>query len=278
MPPIPEIATILGINLAICVASFVILWGVGCAIRDVTFVDTWWALGLAFMSVTTFFQAEGSPERMRLILVLACAWGLRLGLYILWRWRSHGPDRRYVKMLARAQEARGWSYPKAAWRMVFMLQAPILWATSLPVQLGQMSATPAEVGTLGWACAGLVVFGILFESLADFQLVRFKANPANAGKVFDSGLWRYTRHPNYFGDLCVWFGLFGIAAETTLGLFSVVGPLLLLVMFLKYSGGPSYEKRLTYQRPGYADYIARTSSLIPWPPKRAGTVETKSAA
>lgn len=271
MPPIQEIATILGINLGICIASFVILWGIGCAIKDVTFVDAWWALGLAFMAVTTFFQADGSPERMQLLLILSGIWGLRLGLYILWRWRSHGPDRRYVKMLSRAQETKGWSYPVAAWRMVFMFQAPILWIVSLPVQLGQLSTQPAAVGTIGWIAAGLVVFGILFESLADFQLVRFKANPANEGKVLDSGLWRYTRHPNYFGDLCVWFGLWVIAAETgVLGIASIAGPLLLLLMFVKYSGGPSYEKRLTYQRPGYAEYIARTSSLIPWPPKPAG--------
>jgi steroid 5-alpha reductase family enzyme len=135
-----------------------------------------------------------------------------------------------------------------------------------------MSATPAAVGTLGWVGAGLVIFGILFESTADFQLVRFKANKANEGKVLSSGLWKYTRHPNYFGDLCVWFGLWLVAAETgLLGIVSIAGPLLLLLMFVKYSGGPSYEKRLTYQRPGYAEYIARTSSLIPWPPKKAGS-------
>lgn len=277
MPPLTEIITILGINFIVALGSFVILWRVGCAIRDVSFVDAWWALGLALMSVTTFFQADGSSERMLLIVGLTCLWGLRLGLYILWRWRSHGPDRRYVKMMARAEETKGWSFSKASWRMVFMTQAPILWTVSLPVQLGQMSSSPVEVGPLGWAAAGLVIFGFAFESIADWQLVKFKADPANAGKVFDKGLWRYTRHPNYFGDLCVWFGLFGIAAETGLGLFSIVGPLLLVVLFLKYSGGPSYERRLTYHRPGYAEYIARTSPLIPWPPRKAVRQDTSAA-
>lgn len=267
-----EIAPILAINLAICFASFVILWGVGCVIRDVSFVDAWWALGLALMGVTTFFMAEGFETRRLLLTGLSLVWGLRLGLYILWRWRKHGPDRRYVKMLTLAQEGKGWSYPRAAWRMVFMFQAPILWIVSLPVQLGQMSSTPAAIGVVGLTGAGLAAFGILFESLADFQLVRFKANPANVGKVFDSGLWRYTRHPNYFGDLCVWFGLWLVAAETSLGLAAIPGPLLLLTMFLRYSGGPSYEKRLTYQRPGYSEYIARTSPLVPWPPKRAARI------
>lgn len=267
MPPIHDILTILTINLAICIASFVLLWGIACAIGDVTFVDAWWGIGLAFMGLTTFTQAHGAPARQELLLVLALAWGLRLGGYILWRWRSHGPDRRYVKMLGRAQEAKGWGFRKAAWRVVFRFQAPILWIVSLPVQLGQLPAQPATIGTLGWIGAGLAVFGILFESLADLQMVRFKADPANAGLVFGQGLWRYTRHPNYFGDLCVWFGLWLIAAETMLGVVSIIGPLLLLLMFVKYSGGPSYEKRLTFQRPGYADYIARTSSLVPWPPR-----------
>jgi steroid 5-alpha reductase family enzyme len=268
MPPLTDVALILGINAALCFASFVILWLIASAIKDVTLVDAWWALGLAAMGLATFVQADGAAARMQLMTALVCLWGLRLGGYMLWRWRHHGPDRRYVKMLERAQEKKGWSYSTAAWRLVFALQAPILWVTSLPVQLGQMSTTPAAIGIVGWIGAGIVVFGILFESLADWQLVRFKANPANAGKVLDSGLWRYTRHPNYFGDLCVWFGLWLIAAETGwLGLVSIAGPLLLLIMFLRYSGGPSYEKRLTHQRPGYAEYIARTSSLVPWPPK-----------
>lgn len=278
MLPIPEILTLLGINFAITLAGFVILWRIGCVLRDVSFVDAWWALGLALMAVTTFFQAKGSSARMLLILGLTCLWGLRLGLYLLWRWRSYGPDRRYVKMLARAEETKGWRFPKASWRLVFMTQAPILWTVSLPVQLGQMSPTPVGIGPLGWAAAGLVVFGIAFESLADWQLVRFKADPANTGKVFDRGLWRFTRHPNYFGDLCTWFGLSGIAAETQIGLFGLVGPLLLLVLFLKYSGGTSYETRLTHHRPGYADYIARTSPLIPWPPRRPASRDTPSAA
>ncbi len=266
--PAAEIATILGINMAICVASFVALWAVGSAIRDVTFIDAWWALGLALMGVATFLQADGSLARMQLLTCLVVLWGLRLGAYLLWRWRKHGPDRRYVKMLERAREARGWSYPRAAWRMVFMTQAPILWTVSLPVQLGQLGAEPARIGVLGWCGAALVLFGIAFESLADWQLVRFKADPLNKGRVLSTGLWRYTRHPNYFGDLCVWFGLWIIAAETMLGAWAIVGPLLLLSLFLRYSGGASYEKRLTYQRPGYAEYIARTSPLVPWPPRR----------
>lgn len=269
MPAVQEIATILGINLGICIASFVLLWAVGCAIKDVTFVDAWWALGLAFMAVTTFFQADGADARMQLLLALACVWGLRLGLYILWRWRSHGPDRRYVKMLSRAQETKGWSFPVASWRLVFMFQAPILWVVSMPVQLGQLSSTPATIGALGWIGAGLVVFGILFESLADFQLVRFKANKANEGKVLDAGLWRYTRHPNYFGEACVWWGLWlvALAGGGWGAAWSVVSPLLMTVLLLKVSGVRLLEKDIGERRPAYRDYVARTNAFVPGRPR-----------
>jgi steroid 5-alpha reductase family enzyme len=268
MPTLIDIVQILAINFGLCLASFVLLWGLGVLIRDVTFIDAWWALGLASMGVATYFQADGSSQRMGLILALVCIWGLRLGSYMLWRWRDHGPDRRYVKMMERAGQ-KGISFPKAAWVMVFQLQAPLLFVVSLPVQIGQMSPTPVAVGLVGMIGAGLAVFGILFESLADWQMVRFKKNPANQGQVMDRGLWRYTQHPNYFGDLCVWFGLWLIAAETgLLGILSIVGPILLVVLFIRYSGGVSYEKRLKHTRPGYADYMARTSPMIPWPPKK----------
>ena len=233
-----------------------------------TFIDAFWGLGLAGLGVATFVQADGSPARMQLLTGLAVLWGVRLGVHILARWRREGPDRRYVKILDRAQ-AQGLSYARAAWIRVFQLQAVILWVVAMPVQLGQMSSTPPAIGLLGGLGAALAVFGLAFETLADHQLTRFKANPENRRKVLDTGLWRYTRHPNYFGDLCVWFGLWLIAAETTLGLFAVVGPLLLLVLFVRFSGGRTYETRLTHHRPGYADYIARTSPLIPWPPRAA---------
>lgn len=267
MPPLPEIATVLATNFALCLAGFTVLWLIGSAIKDVTFIDAVWALGLAGIALATFLQAHGYEPRMQLLLVLALAWGLRLGLYLLWRWTSHGPDRRYVRMMEKAKAERGWSYRYASLRLVFALQSPLLWIVSLPVQLGQLSSEPARLTPLAWAGAGLAIFGILFESLADAQLVTFKRNPANQGRVLASGLWRYTRHPNYFGDICVWVGLFLIAAETTLGLWALPGPILLIVLFTRYSGGVTYERRLTRSRPGYDDYQRRTSALIPWPPK-----------
>jgi steroid 5-alpha reductase family enzyme len=219
------------------------------------------------MAVATYFQVWGYRPRQYLLVGLSAAWALRLGLHLFVRWRRHGPDRRYVRMMEKAKAERGWGYAQASLRLVFLLQAPLMWMVSLPVQLGQMS--DAAVGPLGWAGAGLAVFGIGFEALADAQITRFKADPANRGQVLARGLWRYTRHPNYFGDICAWVGLYLIAAESPVGLWALPGSALLIFLLTRWSGGPSYERRLTRTRPGYDDYQRRTSALIPWPPKTA---------
>lgn len=267
MPPLSEIATILALNFVLAVAGFLILWLVGSAIRDVSFIDSVWALGMGGLALSTFFQADGAGARKLLLLGLCGAWALRLGLHLLVRWRVHGPDRRYVRMMQKAQAERGWGYAQASLRLVFLLQAPLMWTVALPVQLGQMSATPAAIGLLGWIGAAVALTGIAFETVGDAQITRFKADPANAGKVMDRGLWRYTRHPNYFGDILTWVGLWLIAAETPLGLWALPGPLLLIFLLTRFSGGITYERRLTKSRPGYDDYQRRTSPLIPWPPK-----------
>ena len=269
MPPPSEILIILAVNFALCVAAFLILWAVGSAIRDVSFIDSVWALGMGGLAVATYLQVDGAPPRKLLLLLLCGAWALRLGAYLFLRWRTHGPDRRYVRMMEKAKAARGWDYPYASLRLVFALQAPLMWTVALPVQLGQMSTTPAAIGWLGWSGAALAVLGIVFESVGDAQITRFKRDPANQGKVLESGLWRYTRHPNYFGDILTWVGLWLIAAETPLGLWALPGPVLLIVLLTRWSGGVTYERRLTKSRPGYDDYQRRTSALIPWPPKRA---------
>ncbi len=144
---------------------------------------------------------------------------------------------------------------------------PLLFIVALPVQLGQADPLP-PLGTLAWAGAGLAMFGIVFETVGDAQLVRFRRDPAHAGQVMQSGLWRYTRHPNYFGDACTWWGLYLIAAETSTGLWALPGPLLLTWTLMKWSGAPTVEGRLHKTRPGYADYVRRTSGFVPLPPRR----------
>ena len=262
-----ELVSIILLNVVVIAAMFALFWAVCVAMRDCTPVDSLWALGMAVVAVATFIYTGGGTERRIALTAICVVWAVRLGGYLLWRWRDHGPDRRYVRMMEKAKQDKGWGYGYAAFRLVFLLQMPLLWLVCLPVQLGQIPAGPGTLGILGWIGVGVSVFGIGFESLADWQLVRFKKNPATAGQVMDKGLWRYTRHPNYFGDACVWWGLFLIAAETPLGLLSVVGPIYLVFTLTRWSGIPTVEYRLKKTRPAYADYARRTSGFLPWPPK-----------
>lgn len=265
----PEFATILIINAGVILALFVAAWAICVAMRDCTPVDSLWAVGMGVVAVSTFLQTGGGTPRRVVLTVICVAWALRLGGYLLWRWRDHGPDRRYVRMMDKAKAERGWGYGYAAFRLVFALQMPLLWLVCLPVQLGQVSDDPSPLGLLGLAGAVIAVFGLIFETVADAQLVAFKKNPANEGQVMDRGLWRYTRHPNYFGDACVWWGLWLVAAETPLGLLAVVGPAYLVFTLTRWSGMPTVEGRMHRRKPAYADYAARTSPFIPWPPKAA---------
>lgn len=263
-----DILSLLATNAAILAGCFILLWALCLRGKDVTPVDSFWAFGMVIMAVTSFALAGGLEKRKLLLLVLCAAWGLRLGSYMLWRWRQHGTDRRYAALLGKAETNRGWSFAKASALLVFATQAPMLFIVSLPVQLGMVAATPS-LGLLAWIGAGLAVFGILFEAIGDAQLVRFKRDPANAGRVIQSGLWRYTRHPNYFGDACAWWGMFLVAAETGPGRWSIVGPILLTWTLARWSGAPTVERKMQKTKPEYADYMARTSGFIPLPRRRA---------
>lgn len=259
-----DILPLLGANFAIVMAAMLAFWLISIPLKDVSFVDSCWAAGLALMAVSSFMLGGGAEPRKLLIVSLAVVWGLRLAGYLFWRWRRDGPDKRYVAMIAKAKG----NPHLMTLTHVFLLQGVLLWVVSLPVQLGQVSPEPAALGPLAWIGAASAVVGILFESIGDFQLARFKANPANHGKVMDRGLWRYTRHPNYFGDLCVWWGLWLIAAETKPGLYAIVGPAVLTWLLIQFSGAALLERRLKRSKPEYEDYIRRTSAFIPLPPKR----------
>jgi steroid 5-alpha reductase family enzyme len=253
-------------NAAVSAAAFVGLWLISLKLKDVSFIDGWWGLGMALIAWTAWLQAGPTPHGT-VLTVLCTVWGLRLGGYLLWRWRQHGPDRRYVVMLTHAKEVRGWSFAVASLLLVFSLQWILQLIVALPVQLGQGSAAP--LGPLAFAGAALAGIGILFETVGDAQLVAFKARPENAGKVMDRGLWRYTRHPNYFGDACVWWGLYLVAAETGLGAWALPGPVLITVLLTKGSGVPTVEGSMRKTRPDYEAYVARTSGFVPWFPKKA---------
>ncbi len=259
---------ILALNFGVLFAIIMLLWLISVQIKDASFIDAFWAFGMVIMAGLTWFQTnDGNPVRKAIILGLTSIWGLRLSIHLFTRWRRDGIDPRYKRMIGSLMDKKGWTFGKASLLQVFLLQAPLLFIVCLPAQLGQMSTDQAPVGPLTWIGVIVALTGIAFESIGDAQLKAFKANPDNKGKVLNTGLWRYTRHPNYFGDCCIWWGIYLVAAETSLGLWSVPGPLLLTFLLVKWSGVPLLERSLAKTRPGYADYIAKTSSFLPWPPR-----------
>ncbi len=260
------IGTLLLINFALIISVVLLLWLFAVRIRDVSFIDAFWPFGMVMLAVSTYLQADGDPRRKLLLAGLCAFWGMRLAAHLYRRWRAHGEDPRYTKILGRAMESKGWSWPVAALIMVFAMQGPMLFIVCLPVQLGQISTAP--IGVVGMIGALITVMGIAFEAFGDAQLNAFRVDPANQGQVLDTGLWRYTRHPNYFGDACTWWGLYMIAAEAAPGWWALPGPLLLTWTLTRLSGVPMLERGLRKTRPGYAAYIAKTSSFFPLPPKR----------
>ncbi|MBU1347891.1 MAG: DUF1295 domain-containing protein [Alphaproteobacteria bacterium] len=265
---LPEIAGLLGLNLALLVAAMLGLWTLALRLKDVSFVDGVWPLGMLFLALVTFARTDGDAVRKGLLLWLCGVWALRLGWHLLKRWRGHGADGRYTDIVETQEKNHGWSFGKTALLIVFLPQAVLGWLTSLPVQLGQVQPAP-PIGWIGWIGACIVVVGIAFESIGDAQLSAFKKDSKNKGKVLDTGLWRYTRHPNYFGDACVWWGLWLIAAETGwVGVVSIGGPIFLTFTLTKWSGIGITEKSTAKTKPKYADYVRRTSAFIPMPPKR----------
>ncbi|NJP99723.1 DUF1295 domain-containing protein [Streptomyces zingiberis] len=228
-------------------------------------VDVAW--GLAFTAVAGVScwasAGTGDPGRRLLVTALTAVWGLRLALHIARRGRGHGEDPRYERMLARAPGDRN----LYALRTVYLLQGALVWLVSLPVQAAQY--VPGPVSAVAVAGAGLWALGLFFEAVGDAQLARFTADPANRGRIMDRGLWRYTRHPNYFGDFLVWWGLYLIACDSgAVAALTLVSPLVMSALLIKGSGKRLLERHLA-DRPGYAAYVARTSGFVPLPPRRA---------
>jgi len=237
-------------------------------------VDTAWGIGIALAAVAAFLTSlgHGDPARRALLLVASLLWGARLAAYVGWRNRGQPEDPRYRDLLSRAKGTQN----LFALRVVYLLQAAILWLATLPVQLGMLERAP--VGPLAVLGAILFVTGFFFESVGDWQLARFKADPAHQGMIMDRGLWRYTRHPNYFGDFCMWWGLFGIGLGSWRELPAIAGPLLMSFILTRGTGARMTDRRMAASRPQYADYIARTSGFIPRPPKRAPERSAAAAA
>jgi steroid 5-alpha reductase family enzyme len=244
------------------VAAMAALWLLSLLLRNASIVDIAWGPGFAVVAIFAAVAGDGDAARRVLVAVLASVWGLRLGGYIFLRNHGHGEDPRYQAMRRNAGP-RFWWFSLV---QVFLLQGVLMWLISLPLV---WAATYDASGTNWTDVAGVAVwsFGLMFESVGDWQLARFKADPENRGKVMDRGLWRYTRHPNYFGDALVWWGLFLIAAGPGTGWFTVVSPIIMTVLLVRVSGVALLERSQVRKKPGYRDYIARTSAFVPWFPR-----------
>ncbi len=255
-------------NFIILAGTMTALWAYCVRIRDVSVIDAFWPLGMVILAGTSAWLCDGAPVRRALLVILTTLWGLRLSSHLFARWRAHGVDPRYAAILGRLMNKKGWSFAKASFLQVFAMQCVLLILVCLPAQLGQIAAEPVSIGIVGWIGVALAITGIVFETVGDAQLKAFLSNPGNAGKVLETGLWRYTRHPNYFGDVCTWWGIWLVAAETGPGRYAIIGPVILTFLLTRVSGVPMLEHRLKKNRPGYEAYLRRTSSFIPWPPRR----------
>lgn len=244
--------------IAVCM---LLLWLLSMRLGNAAIVDIFWGCGFGLLAWLYFALGAGLLPRKLLVAVLVTIWGTRLSLHIWQRNRGRPEDFRYRAW--REQWARSF-----AWRsllQVFLLQGALVWLISAPLLLAQTA--PAAPGMLDALGTLLWLVGFAFEAGGDWQLQRFKANPLNAGRVLDSGLWRYTRHPNYFGDALIWWGLFLLGAGGPLGGWAIGSPLLMTVLLMRVSGVTLLEQTLA-QRPAYREYIARTPAFFPWWPKR----------
>lgn len=251
------------LTLAAGAAVMVCAWLVSIAIEDASVADIAWGLTFVAIAWTAHLVGDGASDRSLLIAILVTIWGLRLSTYI-W-WRHDGEDKRYRAMREK-QGAERFAFRSLF--TVFLLQSGIAWVVSAPVQVAAVDPTPASLGALAVIGAAVTLFGTAFEATADIQLSRFLAHKDESGKsVMDEGLWRYSRHPNYFGNATLWFGIWLIALESGSAWWTIIGPIVMTVFLLKVSGVALTEKNVKKSRPGYADYIERTSSFIPMPPK-----------
>jgi len=259
-----ETATLMMMNFLAVLVMMLIGWGISLIYRNVTIVDSLWGLGFVIIAWLTFSMADGYFGRKLLISLLVTIWGLRLVLHLSWRNFGHDEDPRYAGWRQKSGD-RFWL---VSLFKVFILQAVFLWLISLALQWGQMSDMPSGLVWLDYMGLGIWIVGFFFEAVGDFQLARFKADPDQKGRVMDRGLWTYSRHPNYFGECLIWWGVFLIALATPSSFWTIISPIIITTVLLKMTGVTLMEKTIVHTRPKYRDYIARTNALIPWFPKK----------
>jgi steroid 5-alpha reductase family enzyme len=258
-----SLAHVVLLNLAVVAGLGVLLWSLSLRLRDASIIDLAWGPFFAVIAWATWLRSD-SADLARLPLVIApTLWAIRLFAHLFARNVGHGEDRRYAAMRAR----RGASFARWSLFAIFLFQPLLATVISLPVQVGILAPRPDGVNLLEIVGAAIFLFGFFFEAVADFQLQRFKRVPANKGAVMERGLWRYSRHPNYFGETVLWWGVWLMAAAAPDARWTFVGPALLTFLLLKVSGVSLLESTITERRPEYAAYQRRTSAFIPRPPR-----------
>jgi steroid 5-alpha reductase family enzyme len=255
------VVEILATNVLVIGAMMLLIWLISVYLEDVSIVVIFWGVGFVLIAwMTLTFGGMASP-RSYLLAAMVSVWGIRLSSYLAWRNWGKPEDYRYAAM----RERHGRRFPLVSLLTVFALQGTIMWIVSLPIQVYFAKATPVCLPV--WIGISLFSFGLFFETVGDYQLTRFKAMPANRGHVMSQGLWRYTRHPNYFGDFLVWWGLYLAAADSESWWWTVTGPLLMSWLLVRISGVRLLETSLRVRVAGYEAYVANTSPFFPLPPK-----------
>jgi steroid 5-alpha reductase family enzyme len=252
---------VLALGAALCMTTLV--WVLSLVKRDAGIIDIFWRLGFVLVAWLAFFNTDGFQQRKILVVALVTLWGVRLATHIFVRSLGKGEDYRYREMRDK-RPGIFWIWSLFG---VFWLQAVILWFVSAPILVSQYGGQPERLTWLDGVGAVVFLTGFLFESIGDWQLARFKSVPANTGKVMNTGLWRYTRHPNYFGDALVWWGLFLIALSVPGSWWTVASPMVMTFLLMKVSGVALLEKSMAEKKPAYRDYILRTNAFFPGRPR-----------
>jgi len=271
---IETILRVLLINFVVVMACMTLLWLVALKLKDVSIVDCFWGPGFAVVAVTTALLVTPAGVQAKIIGALTFLWAMRLGAYLTWRKWGEGEDPRYSAFMDKVPaNKKAWF----AFQRIFGMQGVILWVISIPVQLGMILPMPPAIGPFMIFGILLWIVGFAFETIGDWQMMQFKADPANHGKIMDRGLWRYTRHPNYFGDAAVWFGLWFMACENPWNVFTVFAPIWMTYLLLKVTGAALLERRLKRAKPEYEAYVKRTSGFVPWWPKKVKPAKPAAA-
>lgn len=253
-----------GMVALVVLGYMTVLWIASLVLRNSSIVDIFWGAGFVMANWVYFaLTPDGFPTRKWLISILVTIWGLRLSIYILRRNWGKGEDFRYRKW--REEAGREWWW--RSFFKVFALQGLLMWIISAPLLAAQISPTPARLTILNYVAILMWAIGFFFESVGDLQMARFKANPANKGKVMNTGLWRYTRHPNYFGEATMWWAYYLVALAAG-GFFTIFSPILMTTLLLRVSGVALLEKSLKETKPKYKEYVETTSAFIPWFPRK----------